>query len=100
MAGRDDGARARRLAIDEWLSCGLGPYGIERGVREDEERAVIGTTEDEIDGTFGHIDASDELPVGAVDLHLTGGQIDVAGLVLGDTFPACIGEELHIGNGA
>jgi hypothetical protein len=67
---------------------------------EDEEGAVIGTAEDEVDGALGYVDATDELAIGAVDLHLTRSEVDIACLVLGDTFAAGVGEELHIGDRA
>ena len=38
--------------------------------------------------------------VGAEDLHLTSGQIDVPGLILGDAFAPGVGEELHVGDSA
>ena len=67
---------------------------------EDVERPVVRAAEDEVDGALRDIDAADELAVGAEDLHLTSGQIDVSGLILGDAFAPSVGEELHVGDSA
>jgi hypothetical protein len=37
-------------------------HGIQRMMRENEERAVVGTAEDEVDGALGHVDLADLLP--------------------------------------
>lgn len=77
-------------------ASGFGPHRVERGVGQDEERAVVRASKDEIDGTLGNVDVADALAVRSEDLHLTGREIDVACLVLSDAFAAGVGEELHI----
>lgn len=74
-----------------------GSFGldrIERGVGEDIERAAIGSPEYEIDGALWNIDSAQQFSFGGVDEDLPGGEVDIAGAILGDGFAAIFGEEL------
>ena len=63
---------------------------------EDEERVVVRTAEDDVDGSLRHIDLSNLRAFGVVDKDLPVDDVNIAAIIDGHTFPAAFGKDLEV----
>jgi hypothetical protein len=82
---QDSGERLAR-------STGSGAGGVERVMRQDEQRSPVRPTEQNLERPLGNVDTPDLSAVAAIDEHFTVRDVDPAPIVDGDTLAAAIGE--------
>jgi hypothetical protein len=66
-------------------------------VREDEQRAAVGSAEHQLNGPLRHVDPASQRALAIVDEDLPVGDVDVPGAVLDDALAPALGERLHVG---
>src|SRR5271157_6201412 len=82
--------KVRRFISNAYL------YGEERMVGKNEQGAAAGAAENDIDGTFRHVDPPDLLARAVINEDLSVGNVDIAFAIDGDAFTAALREGLQI----